>query len=435
MPDLVKLLAEKVNCGSDTAGQFLREFAVVVGQGLVADSSVRIAGLGTFKVSNDVNGKRTVEFAPEQSLAATVNEPFEIFDTVEVADSVTDEDLAGPAPARVSVPAAPATEPVVSAEPVNVASPTTPPEIPATEEPKVELEPAPAAEPQAEPAPVAEPEPQVVPPPIPERFKEVKSEQPAAEPEPEMPEPEVAETEPEQPAVEEPAEPEATEPEVSEPIIPSTEQSYPHPTPTASPMAPAARDYDAPVSVVLEPESRVTIRRLGHTSLTLIVTAIAACLLGFVIGYVVYRYTSFGFSGITNTGEVAVADSIAAGDAAPQVLTPDEAEAARLDSIARAARQDSIAKAADAARQAEQQVVTDTVRAGNFLTRMARRHYGDSRFWVYIYLENKSKIKDPDNLEAGTVLVIPPAEKYGIDATNRESLKKADQEAYKALNE
>jgi hypothetical protein len=66
---------------------------------------------------------------------------------------------------------------------------------------------------------------------------------------------------------------------------------------------------------------------------------------------------------------------------------------------------------------------------------MARRHYGDSRFWVYIYLENKSKIKDPDNLEAGTVLVIPPAEKYGIDATNRESLKKADQEAYKALNE
>jgi nucleoid DNA-binding protein len=423
MPDLVKLLAEKVNCGSDTAGQFLREFAVVVGQGLVADSSVRIAGLGTFKVSNDVNGKRTVEFAPEQSLAATVNEPFEIFDTVEVADSVTDEELAGPTPARVSVPAVPATEPVVSA--AMPAAPATPPEIPATEEPKVEPEPAPAAEPQAEPAPVAEPEPQVVPPPIPERFKEVKSEQPAAEPEPE-----VAETEPEQPSVEEPAEPEAPEP-----VTPSTEQSYPHPTPTTTPLAPAARDYDAPVSVVLEPESRVTIRRLGHTSLTLIVTAIAACLLGFVIGYVVYRYTSFGFSGISNNGEVAMADSIAAGDAAAQVLTPEEAEAARLDSVAKAARQDSIAKAAEAARQAEQQVVTDTVRAGNFLTRMARRHYGDSRFWVYIYLENKSKIKDPDNLEAGTVLVIPPAEKYGIDATNRESLKKADQEAYKALNE
>jgi nucleoid DNA-binding protein len=399
MPDLVKLLAEKVNCGSDTAGQFLREFAVVVGQGLVADSSVRIAGLGTFKVSNDVNGKRTVEFAPEQSLAATVNEPFEIFDTVEVADSVTDEELADPTPARVSVPAAPANEPVAPAESVNVATPAsiTPPEIPVTpvaEEPK--------DEPQAEPAPAAEPEPQVVPPPIPERFKEAKSEQPVAEPEPEIPETEVAETEPEQPA---------------------------------SPLAPASRDYDAPVSVVLEPESRVTIRRLGHTSLTLIVTAIAACLLGFVIGYVVYRYTSFGFSGITNNGEVAVADSIAAGDTAAQVLTPDEAEAARLDSVAKTARQDSIANAAEAARQAEQQIVTDTVRAGNFLTRMARRHYGDSRFWVYIYLENKAKIKDPDNLEAGTVLVIPPAEKYGIDATNRESLKKADQEAYKALNE
>ena len=66
---------------------------------------------------------------------------------------------------------------------------------------------------------------------------------------------------------------------------------------------------------------------------------------------------------------------------------------------------------------------------------MSRRHYGNAKFWVYIYLENKDKIKDPDNLENGMVVVIPPAAKYDIDPSSKESLKKADREAYKAMSE
>ena len=79
-------------------------------------------------------------------------------------------------------------------------------------------------------------------------------------------------------------------------------------------------------------------------------------------------------------------------------------------------------------------VETDTVRTGNFLSRMARRFYGNSHFWVYIYEENRAKITNPNNVPEGTVVVIPPAEKYGIDAQNPESVEKARRKEGQVLN-
>ena len=70
-------------------------------------------------------------------------------------------------------------------------------------------------------------------------------------------------------------------------------------------------------------------------------------------------------------------------------------------------------------------VVTDTVSSTNFLATMARKYYGEMDFWVYIYLENKDKLKNPDQVPAGTIVVIPPASKYNIDANNPESVRKA----------
>ncbi|MDD6131583.1 MAG: HU family DNA-binding protein [Bacteroidales bacterium] len=69
---------------------------------------------------------------------------------------------------------------------------------------------------------------------------------------------------------------------------------------------------------------------------------------------------------------------------------------------------------------------TDTVGRTRFLTTMAREYYGDFRFWVYIYQENKSVINNPDKIKPGTVVVIPDAAKYGIDANNPESVKRAE---------
>ena len=69
---------------------------------------------------------------------------------------------------------------------------------------------------------------------------------------------------------------------------------------------------------------------------------------------------------------------------------------------------------------------TDTVGRTRFLTTMAREYYGDFRFWVYIYQENKSVINNPDKIKPGAVVVIRDAARYGIDANNPESIKRAE---------
>lgn len=72
-----------------------------------------------------------------------------------------------------------------------------------------------------------------------------------------------------------------------------------------------------------------------------------------------------------------------------------------------------------------QKEVKDTITSKNVLTRMARRHYGNGHFWVYIYEENRSIIDNPNNVRPGTVVVIPDAEKYGIDKDDKESVARA----------
>lgn len=70
---------------------------------------------------------------------------------------------------------------------------------------------------------------------------------------------------------------------------------------------------------------------------------------------------------------------------------------------------------------------TATIESGMTLRMLGLQHYGNKSFWVYIYEENKDKIKTPNNVPLGTVLSIPPREKYGIDAKSPESVKKARQ--------
>ncbi len=68
----------------------------------------------------------------------------------------------------------------------------------------------------------------------------------------------------------------------------------------------------------------------------------------------------------------------------------------------------------------------DTVAPNRYLTTMSRHYYGDYRFWVYIYEENRSTIDDPNRLNPGTAVIIPLPEKYGIDASDKESIAKAE---------
>lgn len=69
--------------------------------------------------------------------------------------------------------------------------------------------------------------------------------------------------------------------------------------------------------------------------------------------------------------------------------------------------------------------VVETIERGKFLTTIAQKYYGDKVFWVYIYRENSGRIWNPRDLKAGFEVVVPDAEKYNIDASNPESIKRA----------
>lgn len=83
----------------------------------------------------------------------------------------------------------------------------------------------------------------------------------------------------------------------------------------------------------------------------------------------------------------------------------------------------------------QQPVVTDTIGGGNVLFTMAKKHYGDQAFWVYIARENQAQYPDYRKIKSGAVLVIPPAEKYGINSDSKQSIKQANADAMKLYKE
>lgn len=111
----------------------------------------------------------------------------------------------------------------------------------------------------------------------------------------------------------------------------------------------------------------------------------------------------------------------------PSGVSPSETTALQADTIAES---DSVAPAP----ASKPVVVTDTISRTMFLSRMAVKHYGKPDFWVYIYEENKAKITDPNNVPIGTVMVIPPASKYGIDPADKASVDLARKRSFEVLS-
>ena len=198
--ELASKLMEKHGLKRTEAELFIRQFVGVINDGLKNDKSVKVKGLGTFKVqavsarkSVDVNtgeaivieGRDKISFTAEAVMRDLVNAPFAQFETVIVNDGVDFSEI----DAKNQADNTEAKEPTPAVEPTPVAEP----------EPAV-VEPAPVAEPEpavVEPAPVAEPEPAVVEPtPVAEPEPTVVEAAPAAEPEPTVEPAPVAEPEP-----------------------------------------------------------------------------------------------------------------------------------------------------------------------------------------------------------------------------------------------
>ena len=229
--ELASKLMEKHGLKRTEAELFIRQFVGVINDGLKNDKSVKVKGLGTFKVqavsarkSVDVNtgeaivieGRDKISFTAEAVMRDLVNAPFAQFETVIVNDGVDFSEI----DAKNEADNTEAKEPTPAVEPTPVAEP----------EPAV-VEPTPVAEPEpavVEPAPVAEPEPTVEPTPVAEPEPAVVEPTPVAEPEPTV----------------EPAPAAEPEPTVEPAPVAEPEPAVVEPTPIVEP-TPAVEDSDS----------------------------------------------------------------------------------------------------------------------------------------------------------------------------------------------
>ena len=457
-PELAELLSVATNTSKRMSELFLRELFATIAQSLIEGDSVKVKGLGVFKVSDvssrksiDVNtgqaieiaGHKKITFTPDKSMAEAVNASFACFEAVVLDDDVTNE-MIQEIDDEVAAPLADASSQGEAEElpAENAAS---------AEEPIETVE-----------VPEETAENTVTPPPFIISQIESRSTAPEPEPEEEVEEPTVAvEPEPAEPVEESQPEPEVAEPESEDVVIveevpveaAEAEESQPEPDgqetgvqpiadmPQEQPEAAVDQQEDNSEELGGEEDSydedkhrRYRGRHRRHHSkswyernsfglgfmagaLTGIAFAVAALLYLDNYGYITITRNKIETVRPAKEEVVEIVDSIDTRMAADTVASRTEAP------------ETEPAKPAD-----KPAVVTDTVRTGNFLSRMARRFYGNSHFWVYIYEENRAKITNPNNVPEGTVVVIPPAEKYGIDAQNPESVEKARRKEGQVLN-
>jgi LysM repeat protein len=71
---------------------------------------------------------------------------------------------------------------------------------------------------------------------------------------------------------------------------------------------------------------------------------------------------------------------------------------------------DPNAKAAAAQQQGGSGGQTYTVKSGDTLSKIAREFYGDANAYMTIFNANRDKLSDPDKIQAGQQLVIPPVQ-------------------------
>lgn len=117
-------------------------------------------------------------------------------------------------------------------------------------------------------------------------------------------------------------------------------------------------------------------------------------------------------SGENTESELPVAEEIVVGDINDSVETEVNMESAEDDFPVPTAPSDA--------------VVYDTIGTSRFLTTMAKSHYGNNKFWPYIYEENKANIGHPDRIRPGTPIVIPKLSKYGVSPDNPADVEKAN---------
>lgn len=465
-PELVEQVAQYANTSKRMSELFLKELFATISQSLIDGESVKVKGIGTFKLTEvsprksvDVNtgeeieipGHKKLSFAPDKDMAEAINQPFMHFETEILDDDVTDDQLA-------AIDAGVPTEAPAEAAPVEEETDDTA----ATEAPAAEAPVAAEEEVVMPPvfvAPVEEPEPEEA---------ETEAEAPV-EPSEEVPAEEEAPAEvPVQEPADEPEEAVSEEAEIEE-------EAEPEPVTEVEPSAVAepedeAEDAEAEGEPEAEAEGEMVSEeladeRVGQEIDKRRITR-RSLLEGFVVGVVTtlivtlfaYRlylmkgyeatpadeepFTEHVATDSVATPEQALAENSTEADADKQKVAEeqkkaDEEKKKAEDEKKKAEEEKQKAEAAKPTTANVAAGTTDTIKPGTNLYRMSRKHYGSDKFWVYIYEENKAKYPNPNTIPVGAVLHIPQLGKYGAKAGDPASIaaaKKKQGEIFNHLN-
>ena len=439
-PELVEQVAQCANTSKRMSELFLKELFATISQSLINGESVKVKGIGSFKLTEvsprksvnvntgeeiNIPGHKKLSFAPDKDLAQAVNQPFSHFETVILEDGVTDEQLAQIDAYEAETPQAPDAKLPSAPEAPAADTEVPPPFVPADTLPEPEFVAIEeATEPEEAPAAEAEPEEATA-------IEAEAEEAPAAEAEPEEAPAAEAEAD-EAPAVEE-------EPEV--PV--------------------AAEEMESMVSDELSEDRleqekdkrRITRRSLFEGFIVGVITTLIVTLFSYRLYLMKYPDQADKPTQEETLAQAPTADSVAT----PAETTPAKVDSAQLLAEQKAAeeaqkaeeakkKEEEAKKKAEAEKQqAEKQQAApkgvnasqDTVRIGTTLFKLSKKHYGSDKFWVYIYEENKAKYPNPNSIPVGAVLRIPALSKYGATAGDPASFnaaKKKETEIYNSLN-
>lgn len=378
LPALTTLLSRATGDSKKQSEDFIREFFSLISAVLQNGESVKIKNIGVFKLivvearksvnvtngaANEIPAHRKVVFIPSKELAADVNEPFEMFETVELAGPIEESvDIVIPEPEEVTAPE----ETIAEEEEIDEAiiAAETPCEAETVDTEATDIHEGTDDNTEDSESAVAE-----------------------AHSEEDGEEPEVIDSRKEYVL----EEPEAVEEE------PASEQS-------------ACGDY--------EPKQH---HRNGTSRFWW------GALCGFVGASLVCAVTMlFIFSGYISKDDSEKPDAELAvvtnsttkpAEVTPAVMTEDSV------AVSQPAAEDIEEEVAPT--KPSDDKVYDTITKTRYLTTMAQDHYGNFNFWPYIYKENHAILGHPDRIRPGTKVVVPSLSKYGVSVNNPKDIATA----------
>ena len=475
--ELATLLSVKSGKDVYETERFIREFITVVSEGLFSDKMVKVKGLGTFKIvlvedreSIHVNtGERILipahykcSFLPDNELKELVNRPFSIFETTEIGDAASFQDMemaddsdeddvdfdlesdANEDGEDLSLPKSSVTESRINGLldkeiTEELADPEDLPEIHSPEE-ALTVDKQPNGQIDTVDSPVSDDSPEEVSEPYNEETIEMEnpkeedtievedsinmdetlSEEIDESPEADLAS-EVVDTIPDSQANELMPELESSS-QVDSPDKEKEQTENREEIIRAKLASLSAKDPVAFVAPEAKPKKR---RKHGHTATKTFFYIIVG---GLLVTASVALFFYFQSLEVRNAVPIMI-ESVSA--IPTETPAPTDSVFDESDSIP-SNEKDSVPEVVSEPQGTMQteQVKTkymDTVviQTGDRLTLISLKYYGHKIFWVYLYLANKESIPNPNSVAIGTQIHIPVPETYNIDANDEQSIRKA----------